>query len=90
MIRGTWNEAKEAAAWLGERLAAYASRFAFDRDRDTNRLATVVNSTAERLNSGADVSLDRYLEHPTYLSLAVVTCTPNRSKPELGCPSRRT
>jgi hypothetical protein len=86
LIRGTWNEAKEAAAWLGERLAEYAPRFASARDRDTTHLATVVNSTVERLNSGADVSFGRYLDRPTYLSLAVVTCSPNRSKPELGCP----
>ncbi|WP_149825113.1 hypothetical protein [Streptomyces tailanensis] len=86
LVRGTWEEAKDAAVWLGERLAEYAPRFASDHDRDITLLATLVNSAAQRLNSGADVSLGRYLERPTYLSLTVVTCSPNRSKPELGCP----
>jgi hypothetical protein len=47
-----------------------------------------VNSAAERLESGADVSLGFYLERPAHLALALVTCSPNRSKPELPCPVR--
>ncbi|MFD7133661.1 hypothetical protein [Streptomyces sp. NPDC059894] len=86
LIRGTWDEAKEAASWLAERLAEYAPRFTCDRDRDTTHLATLINSVAERLGSGADVSLGFYLERPSYLSLALVTCSPNRSIPELACP----
>ncbi|MEV6500920.1 hypothetical protein [Streptomyces prunicolor] len=27
-----------------------------------------------------------YLERPSYLSLALVTCSPNRAMPELACP----
>ncbi|MEG3627110.1 hypothetical protein [Streptomyces poriticola] len=88
LVRGTWDETKEAAAWLGERLAEYAPRFASERGRDTTRLAVLVNSAAERLESGTDVSLGFYLERPSYLSLAVVTCSPNRSMPELACPVR--
>ncbi|MFM9447229.1 hypothetical protein [Streptomyces acidiscabies] len=88
MVRGTWDEPKEAATWLGERLAEYAPRFDSDRDRDAARLATLVDSVAERLDSGADVSLGFYLERPSYLSVAVVTCSPNRSNPELACPVR--
>ncbi|MGW4886239.1 hypothetical protein [Streptomyces murinus] len=88
LVRGTWDEAKEAAAWLGEQLAEYAHRFAAERDRDTTRLAMLVNSVAERLGSGADVSFGFYLERPSYLSLAVVACSPNRSKPELACPAQ--
>lgn len=57
LVRGTWDEAKDAAAWVGAKLC-----------------------------SGGDVSLGFYLERPSYLSLAVVTCSPNRSKPELTCP----
>lgn len=86
LVRGTWDEAKEAAAWLGERLAEYAPRFADERDRDITRLATLVDSAAERLASGADVSLGHYLERPSYLSLAAVTCSPNRARPQLTCP----
>ncbi|GLW51781.1 hypothetical protein Stsp02_74420 [Streptomyces sp. NBRC 14336] len=88
LIRGTWDEAKDAASWLGEQLAEYAHRFAAERDRDTTRLSMLVNSVAERLGSGADVSFGFYLERPSYLSLAVVTCSPNRSKPELACPAQ--
>lgn len=86
LIRGTWDETKEAEAWLGERLAEYAHRFVSETDRDTTRLALLVNSAAERLDGGTDVSLGFYLEHPSYLSLALVACSPNHSKPELACP----
>ncbi|WP_406445080.1 hypothetical protein OHB14_39075 [Streptomyces sp. NBC_01613] len=88
LVRGTWSEPKEAAAWLGERLAEYAPRFASERDRDVARLISLVNSIAARLDSGADVSLGFYLERPSYMSLAMVTCSPNRSKRELSCPVR--
>ncbi|MGV9991717.1 hypothetical protein [Streptomyces sp. NPDC003374] len=86
LVRGTWEEAKEAAAWLGERLAEYAPRFAAEHDRDTARLARLVDAAAERLHAGADVSYGHYLERPSYLALAVVTCSPNRAAPDLPCP----
>ncbi|MGV9559195.1 hypothetical protein [Streptomyces sp. NPDC003522] len=86
LVRGTWDEAKEAAAWLGEQLAAYAPRFASEGDRDVARMSRLVDSAAVRLSSGADVSYGHYLERPAYLSLAVVTCSPNRAAPELPCP----
>lgn len=85
-VRATWEEAKEAASWLGEQLAENAFRFASEAERDATRLARLVNSAAERLESGADVSLGFYLERPSYLSLALVTCSPNRSKHEIPCP----
>ncbi|MGW0822004.1 hypothetical protein [Streptomyces sp. NPDC002845] len=88
LVRGTWDEPKEAAAWLGERLAEYAPRFASETDRDTAHLAFLTDSAAERLGWGGDVSFGLYLERPSYLSLAVVTCSPNRRMPELGCPER--
>ncbi|MFE0255375.1 hypothetical protein [Streptomyces sp. NPDC059010] len=86
LVRGTWDEAKEAAAWLGERLAEYAHRFSDRHHRDTGRLSRLVDSAAARLTTGADVSYGFYLERPAYLSLAVVTCSPNRSTPTLPCP----
>ncbi|MFD8520034.1 hypothetical protein ACFV2D_08440 [Streptomyces capillispiralis] len=86
LVRGTWDEAKEAAAWFGERLAEYAPRFVSEGDRDIARLARLVDAAAGRLRSGADVSYGCYLERPSYLSVAVVTCSPNRAAPELACP----
>ncbi|MFG1987451.1 hypothetical protein ACGFN0_25315 [Streptomyces albidoflavus] len=86
LVRGTWGEAKEAASWLGERLAAYAPRFASAGERDVTRLARLVDAAAGQLHSGTDVSYGFYLERPTFLSLAVVTCSPNRAGPALGCP----
>lgn len=88
LVRGTWDEAKEAATWLGERLAEYAPRFASEGERDTVLAATLIDSAAERLGWGGDVSIGFYLERPTYLSLALVTCSPNRAAPELACPLR--
>ncbi len=87
LVRGTWEEPKEAAEWLGERLAEYAPRFASEPDRDSTRLALLVNSAAERLGRGGDVSCGFYLERPSYLSLALVTCSPNRAMPDLSCPT---
>lgn len=86
LVRGTWDEAKEAADWLGERLAEYAPRFTTERDRDPVRLARLVDAAAERLQAGGDVSYGHYLERPSYLALAVVTCSPNRAAPDLPCP----
>ncbi|MGW7527181.1 hypothetical protein [Streptomyces sp. NPDC054783] len=86
LVRGTWGEAKDAAAWMGARVAAYAGRFASDRERDLLDLAELINSAFGKLSSGGDISLGFYLERPSYLSLAVVACSPNRSKPELTCP----
>ncbi|MGW2419248.1 hypothetical protein ACWC0C_08290 [Streptomyces sp. NPDC001709] len=86
LVRGTWDEAKDAADWIGVRVAEHAARFASEWERDFVVLAAFVNSIAEKLSSGSDVSLGFYLERPSYLSLAVVTCSPNRSKPELSCP----
>ena len=88
LVRATWSEAKEAASWLGEQLGEYAPRFVSEAQRDTTHLARLMNSAAARLESGADVSLGFYLERPSYLSLSLVTCSPNRSKPELPCPVR--
>ncbi|MFF4039161.1 hypothetical protein [Streptomyces sp. NPDC001816] len=86
LVRDTWDEAKDAAAWIEARVAEYAPRFASEWKHAFIDLPLLVNSTAERLSSSCDVSLGFYLERPLYLSLAVVTCSPNRSKPELACP----
>lgn len=85
-VLGTWGEAKEAAAWLGEQLTAYAPRFDSGTHRKAPHLAILVSSAAERLGWGGDVSLGFYLERPSFLSLALVTCSPNRAVPELRCP----
>ncbi|MFD6436110.1 hypothetical protein [Streptomyces venezuelae] len=86
LVRGTWEEPKEAADWLGERLGEYAVRFDSKGGRARERLATLVESAAEQLGQGRDVSHGCYLERPTFLSLALVCCSPNRSLPEVLCP----
>ncbi len=88
LVRGTWEDPMEATQWLGEQLTEYAPRFDSEADRDRTRLAVLVNSAAERLDWGGDVSQGFYLERPMYLSLALVCCSPNRALPELGCPVR--
>ncbi|MER6091382.1 hypothetical protein [Streptomyces bluensis] len=87
LVRGTWEEPKEAADWLGERIAEFATRFFSAAERDTTRLAALVNSAGEQLRGGGDVSHGFSLERPSFLSLALVTCSPNRAKPELTCPA---
>ncbi|OYP17303.1 hypothetical protein CFC35_24685 [Streptomyces sp. FBKL.4005] len=87
LIRGSWSDPEEAAVWLGERLDEFASRFANDWEREGGWLSARVDSAAERLRCGGDVSLGVYLEHPAFLSLAVVTCSPNSGRGELPCPA---
>jgi hypothetical protein len=86
LVRGTWEEAKEAAAWLGEQLSDAAPRFAFPAQRDPVRLAGLADAAADRLGQGGEVSHGFYLDGPAFLSVAVVPCSPNRTRPELRCP----
>lgn len=88
LVRGSWADPQEAASWLGEQLGAYAHRFASgaERTRNTMHVAGVVQSAAERLGWGGDVALGFYLDHPAFLSLTLVSCSPHHSRPELGCP----
>lgn len=86
LIRATRAHPKEAAQWLGERLAEHAPRFASRADGDSVRLAQRVAYAAETLGWGGDVSLGYYLGRPSFLSLAVVACSPNRADPEQECP----
>ncbi|MFD9909886.1 hypothetical protein [Streptomyces sp. NPDC059063] len=88
LVSGTWDEAKKAAAWLAERLAEYAPRFASAAERDTAYLAMLANSAAERLCRGGDVSHGFYLERPAFLSVSLVCCSQNRTVPVLDCPLR--
>ncbi|MFD3645865.1 hypothetical protein ACFWVT_00880 [Streptomyces cyaneofuscatus] len=44
----------------------------------------------ERLAWGGDVSLGHYLRGTVLHSVALVTCSPNRSAPDLPCPARKT
>ncbi|MEU6993315.1 hypothetical protein ABZ953_21990 [Streptomyces sp. NPDC046465] len=89
LIRGTWEEPKGAAHWLGERLTEYAPRFESRAARDPARLAELVGSASERLGRGGDVSHGCYLERPSFLSLALVCCSPNGALPQLSCPTKR-
>ncbi|MEU5077852.1 MULTISPECIES: hypothetical protein [Streptomyces] len=86
IVKGTWSEPSAAAAWLGDRLTEYAPRFAAEAHRAPGRLAALLASAAERLTAGGDISLGFYLEQPAFLSLALVTCAPNRALPEVPCP----
>ncbi|MGC5362052.1 hypothetical protein ACPXCE_10240 [Streptomyces sp. DT24] len=90
LIRGTWPDPREAATWLGERLAEYAPRFDSAAYRDTTYLALLISSAADRLGRGDDVSLGFYLERPVFLSLALVACStdPTNTGPA-GTPSGR-
>lgn len=50
------------------------------------RLVLLVKSAVERLTWGGDVSLGHYLKGTLFHSVALVSCSPNRSSPELSCP----
>ncbi|MER5933483.1 hypothetical protein [Streptomyces sp. NPDC002054] len=85
-VKGTWEEPKEAGEWLGFQLAEAAPRFASQADREVTRLVLLVKAAVERLTWGGDVSLGHYLNGTQFHSVALVTCSPNRSSPELPCP----
>ncbi|WP_405675963.1 hypothetical protein OG292_12980 [Streptomyces sp. NBC_01511] len=85
LIRGTWEEPKDAAGWLGRQLAEYAPRFA--SEQDAAQVAPRTASAVDRLGRGGDVSLGYYLRRPYFLSVSVVTCSPNRAAPDLVCPA---
>ncbi|MFI2431374.1 hypothetical protein [Streptomyces sp. NPDC018693] len=87
LVRGTWDQPQPATAWLTDLLTDYAPRFASDAQRAPAHLSRLVTSAAERLGGGGDVSYGFYLERPSYLSVSLVTCSPNRMKPELVCPT---
>ncbi|MFE7133564.1 hypothetical protein ACFVIM_22170 [Streptomyces sp. NPDC057638] len=87
IVQGTWREPVEAARWLGERLAEYTPRFHSRAERDGLRLPLLVTDATQRLGWGGDISLGFYLERPSFLALALVTCSPNRARPELICPT---
>ncbi|MFI5616515.1 hypothetical protein [Streptomyces sp. NPDC051567] len=89
MIRGTWREPKEAGEWLGSQLAEFAPRFAVETERDVTRLVVLVKAAVERLARGGDVSLGHYLKGTVFHSIALVTCSPNHTEPELPCPARQ-
>ncbi|MEV0484210.1 hypothetical protein AB0I69_26815 [Streptomyces sp. NPDC050508] len=86
LLQGTWAAPADAAAWLGDQLAAYTPRFANETQRDAGHLARLVTSATDRLGSGSDTAFGFYLERPSFLSLALVTCSPNRTRPDLPCP----
>ncbi|MFJ8249185.1 hypothetical protein [Streptomyces sp. NPDC094466] len=87
-IRGTWEEPEEAGAWLSLQLTDHAARFASPQDREATRLPLLVEAAVERLTEGGDVSLGHYLRGTPFHSVALVTCSPNRSTPDLPCPAR--
>ncbi|CAM5575922.1 MULTISPECIES: hypothetical protein [Streptomyces] len=89
LIRATFEEPKDAAAWLGRELTEHAPGFLSHQEADTARLARLVTTAADRLTHGTDVSFGFYLGRTSFLSLALVTCTPNHWCPGVACPLTR-
>ncbi|MFB7917899.1 hypothetical protein [Streptomyces sp. NPDC056061] len=89
VVRGTWDEPKEAAEWLSIQLAETAPRFASGSERRAQRLVLLLNEAVERLAWGGDVSLGHYLRGTVFHSVALVACSPNHAAPELSCPGGR-
>lgn len=88
VIRATFEEPEDAAAWLMDRLAEHAPGFLSPEDADPARLGRVAASAEGVLAWGGDVSLGFYVGRSSFLSLALVTCSPNRAAPGLPCPRR--
>ncbi|MGW2330162.1 hypothetical protein ACWC5C_31015 [Streptomyces sp. NPDC001700] len=86
LIRATFHEPKDAATWLGQQLTDHAPGFLSRDEANTARLSRLVATAADRMSEGADISLGFYTGHTSFLSLAVVTCSPNPQAPDLPCP----
>lgn len=84
-IRGTWEEPKEAGAWLGRQLTEFAPRFASAQDREATRLVLLVRAAVERLAWGGGMSLGHYLSGTVFHSVALVTCSRTAAHPT--CPA---
>ncbi|MFE0426851.1 hypothetical protein, partial [Streptomyces sp. NPDC058953] len=80
LVRGTWDGPEDAGGWLATRLAEGPYPERADR---------LVRDAVERLAWGGDVSLGFYLDGTLFRSIAVVTCSPNRARPEFHCPLAR-
>lgn len=89
LIRATFADPRPAAAWLGDELTGHAAGFAVGREADATRLALLVASAAETLAHGGDASYGFYVGRASFLSLALVSCSPNRAAPGLPCPLTR-
>ncbi|MFE0425131.1 hypothetical protein, partial [Streptomyces sp. NPDC058953] len=85
---GTGQAPRDGAASLRERTTVNAPGFLSQSHPDSERLALLPTNARDRLAQGGDVSHGFYLERPSYLSLALVCCFPNRARPELHCPVR--
>ncbi|MBP2404814.1 hypothetical protein SNS2_3437 [Streptomyces netropsis] len=90
LVRGTWQEPKEAGEWLGLQLSEFAPRFVSEDDREVTRLMLLTKGAVERLAWGGDVSFGHYLKGTVFHSIALVTCSPNRTDSTLPCPIRQT
>ncbi|MEU1666847.1 hypothetical protein ABZ547_25235 [Streptomyces sparsogenes] len=86
LIRRTFEEPKDAAAWLGGQLTEHAPGFHSQQEANTARLARLVASAADTLAHGGDVSVGFYVGRTSFLSLALVVCSPNRFAPGVPCP----
>ncbi|MFF7730569.1 hypothetical protein [Streptomyces sp. NPDC008001] len=86
LVRGSWAMPEEAADWLAGQLFLFAPRFLSAEEADAAQLAHRAASAADTLRRGGDVSLGFYLARPLFLSLALVTCSPNRAAPGAPCP----
>ncbi|MEU0692155.1 hypothetical protein, partial [Streptomyces uncialis] len=81
LVRGTWTQPEEAVEWLRLQLAEPPHGLITYTDPAPWKTASL-----ERLSWGGDLSLGHYLGGTLFRSVAIVTCSPNRSAPELPCP----
>jgi hypothetical protein len=86
LIRATFDGPDPAVAWLSARIAEVAPHFLSRGDADPDHLAHLGAAARESLRGGGDVSLGFYVGRAQFLSLALVTCSPNRAEPHTPCP----
>ncbi|MBH5335422.1 hypothetical protein IHE55_11675 [Streptomyces pactum] len=84
-IRGTWTAPAAAVAWFERQVREHAPSFTSGHERD--RSAGVIGTAAETAAGGRDVVGGWYLAGQRFLSVCLVTCSPNRTRPDIPCPT---
>jgi hypothetical protein len=79
-IRETFEEPRPGAEWMREQMEAYAGE-------DVS--AAQYDAALRTLEDGGSASWGRYVGGTRFLSVSVISCSPNNYRPGIPCPLTR-
>ncbi|WP_461033140.1 hypothetical protein [Streptomyces mayteni] len=85
-VAATFHDADAAVAWFEEQTARAAPGFASAEEREAARLAAKIAHVEGVLHRGGDAHAAWYVQATGYRTLDLITCSPNRRRPQLPCP----